>query len=236
MLLIVPSEEWHNARSCTIYRTCYSAGRIPACPSIPPIFTDLPPSWPRRKPLNRSLFSSPGHGGVLWFAQAAGRPYHAPDWSHSHSRELAVEQQELVHWLEHKIADPATVAEAQRHTRIIDRIVELKAETAADRENRPARRSFFDRTSSRGVVSAWRSDRRLSNSGGTARTLVSPGSCLCDATGVIVPSASRSLVVVVARNPAARQEGTRCFGVPLLSWHATAARHRCGANIFSSPR
>ena len=47
------------------------------------------------------------------------------------SRELALDQRDLVRWLEARIADPATVAEEQRHARVIDRIVELKAETAA---------------------------------------------------------------------------------------------------------
>jgi hypothetical protein len=47
------------------------------------------------------------------------------------SRELAVEQGELVRWLEQRIADPSVVAEQQRHERVIGRIVELKAETAA---------------------------------------------------------------------------------------------------------
>jgi hypothetical protein len=47
------------------------------------------------------------------------------------SRELAVEQRDLLRWLEQRIADPAVVAEQQRHERVIGRIVELKAETAA---------------------------------------------------------------------------------------------------------
>ena len=47
------------------------------------------------------------------------------------SRELAVEQRDLIRWLEERIADPSVVAEQQRHERVIDRIVELKAETAA---------------------------------------------------------------------------------------------------------
>jgi hypothetical protein len=47
------------------------------------------------------------------------------------SRELAVEQRDLVQWLEQRIADPAVMAEQQRHERVIGRIVELKAETAA---------------------------------------------------------------------------------------------------------
>ena len=47
------------------------------------------------------------------------------------SRELAVEQRDLVRWLEGKREDPSVVAEGQRHVRVIDRIVELKAETAA---------------------------------------------------------------------------------------------------------
>jgi hypothetical protein len=47
------------------------------------------------------------------------------------SRELAVDQQDLVRWLEQRIADPATVMEQRRQERVIDRIIELKAETAA---------------------------------------------------------------------------------------------------------
>ena len=47
------------------------------------------------------------------------------------SRELAVEQRELVRWLEQMISDPSVEAERRRHGTVIDRIVELKAETAA---------------------------------------------------------------------------------------------------------
>jgi len=47
------------------------------------------------------------------------------------SRELAVEQCRLVRWLEQMISDPSTAAEWQRQETVINRIVELKAETAA---------------------------------------------------------------------------------------------------------
>jgi hypothetical protein len=47
------------------------------------------------------------------------------------SRELAVDQRDLVRWLEQRLADPSARAEWQRHAKVIDRIVELKAETAA---------------------------------------------------------------------------------------------------------
>jgi hypothetical protein len=47
------------------------------------------------------------------------------------SRELAVEQRQLVAWLEQLSADPSVAAEWRRHAAVIDRIVELKAETAA---------------------------------------------------------------------------------------------------------
>jgi hypothetical protein len=47
------------------------------------------------------------------------------------SRELAVPQRDLVRWLEEMIADPAVQMERHRHNRVIDRIIELKAETAA---------------------------------------------------------------------------------------------------------
>ena len=47
------------------------------------------------------------------------------------SRELAVEQRDLIRWLEQMIADPSVAAEWHRHERVIDRIVEFKAETAA---------------------------------------------------------------------------------------------------------
>lgn len=47
------------------------------------------------------------------------------------SRELAVEQRELVRWLERRIAEPSAAIEQQRYETVIGRIVELKAETAA---------------------------------------------------------------------------------------------------------
>jgi hypothetical protein len=47
------------------------------------------------------------------------------------SRELAIEQRELVAWLERLLSDPSTAMERRRHQRVIDRIVDLKAETAA---------------------------------------------------------------------------------------------------------
>jgi hypothetical protein len=47
------------------------------------------------------------------------------------SRELAVDQSDLVRWLEQQLADPSAVAEWRRHEKVIERIVELKAETAA---------------------------------------------------------------------------------------------------------
>jgi hypothetical protein len=47
------------------------------------------------------------------------------------SRELALEQRELVRWLEQMISDPTVETEQRRHERVIGRIVELKAETAA---------------------------------------------------------------------------------------------------------
>lgn len=47
------------------------------------------------------------------------------------SRELAVDQGELIRWIERMIADPATAHECRRHERVIERIVELKAEIAA---------------------------------------------------------------------------------------------------------
>src|SRR3954471_421984 len=47
------------------------------------------------------------------------------------SRELALDQRDLVRWLETRLADPAAAAEWRRHERVIDRIVELKAESAA---------------------------------------------------------------------------------------------------------
>ncbi len=47
------------------------------------------------------------------------------------SRELAVEQRDLVRWLERMISDPSVAVEQRRHDAVIGRIVELKAETAA---------------------------------------------------------------------------------------------------------
>jgi hypothetical protein len=47
------------------------------------------------------------------------------------SRELAVEKRDLIAWLEQMLADPSVAIEQRRHERVIDRIVELKAETAA---------------------------------------------------------------------------------------------------------
>ena len=47
------------------------------------------------------------------------------------SRELAVDKRDLVAWLEQMIEDPSVVIEQRRHDRVIDRIIELKAETAA---------------------------------------------------------------------------------------------------------
>jgi hypothetical protein len=47
------------------------------------------------------------------------------------SRELAVDQPRLVGWLEGMLAHPSTVREQRRHAAVIDRIIELKAETAA---------------------------------------------------------------------------------------------------------
>jgi hypothetical protein len=47
------------------------------------------------------------------------------------SRELAVEKRDLLRWLEQMIEDPSIAIEQRRHERVIDRIVELKAETVA---------------------------------------------------------------------------------------------------------
>lgn len=47
------------------------------------------------------------------------------------SREMAVDQRDLVRWLEQQLAAPSTAAEWHRHETVIERIVELKAETAA---------------------------------------------------------------------------------------------------------
>jgi hypothetical protein len=47
------------------------------------------------------------------------------------SRELAVEQREVVRWLERMMSDPSVAVEQCRHEAVIERIVELKAETAA---------------------------------------------------------------------------------------------------------
>jgi hypothetical protein len=47
------------------------------------------------------------------------------------SRELAVEQRDLIRWLEQMLADPSVAEEWRRHERVIDRIIDLKVETAA---------------------------------------------------------------------------------------------------------
>ena len=47
------------------------------------------------------------------------------------SNEIAVTQKDLVSWLERKASDPARTREIRRQERVIGRIVELKAETAA---------------------------------------------------------------------------------------------------------
>lgn len=47
------------------------------------------------------------------------------------SRELAIEQRDLIRWLEQMLSDPSVAAEWRRHERVIDRIIDLKAETAA---------------------------------------------------------------------------------------------------------
>src|SRR5690242_16558414 len=47
------------------------------------------------------------------------------------SNEIAVTQKDLVSWLERKALDPARTRELRRQDRVIGRIVELKAETAA---------------------------------------------------------------------------------------------------------
>lgn len=47
------------------------------------------------------------------------------------SHEIAVPQQDLVAWLENMALDPARTREIHRRERVIGRIVELKAETAA---------------------------------------------------------------------------------------------------------
>jgi hypothetical protein len=47
------------------------------------------------------------------------------------SRELAVDKRDLIVWLEQMAEDPSVAIEQRRHERVIDRIVELKAETAA---------------------------------------------------------------------------------------------------------
>jgi hypothetical protein len=47
------------------------------------------------------------------------------------SRELAVEQRDLVRWLERTISDPSVAVEQRRHDAVVERIIELKAETAA---------------------------------------------------------------------------------------------------------
>ncbi len=47
------------------------------------------------------------------------------------SRELAVDQKDLVRWLERAAQSPEVAREAARRDRVIERIVDLKAETAA---------------------------------------------------------------------------------------------------------
>ena len=47
------------------------------------------------------------------------------------SREIAVAQHDLIHWLEHLAASPAGPDEIRRRERVVGRIVDLKAETAA---------------------------------------------------------------------------------------------------------
>ena len=47
------------------------------------------------------------------------------------SNEIAVPQSDLVSWLENMASDPARTREIRRRDRVIGRIVELKAETAA---------------------------------------------------------------------------------------------------------
>ena len=47
------------------------------------------------------------------------------------SNEIAIPQQDLVSWLETAALDPARMREIRRQKRVIGRIVELKAETAA---------------------------------------------------------------------------------------------------------
>jgi hypothetical protein len=47
------------------------------------------------------------------------------------SRELAIDKRDLVAWLEQMLEDPSVGIEQRRHERVIDRIVELKAEAAA---------------------------------------------------------------------------------------------------------
>jgi hypothetical protein len=47
------------------------------------------------------------------------------------SRELAVDKRDLIAWLEQMLENPSVSIEQRRHERVIDRIVELKAETAA---------------------------------------------------------------------------------------------------------
>lgn len=47
------------------------------------------------------------------------------------SNELAVPQEDLVAWLEAKALDPARAREISRRERVVGRLVELKAETAA---------------------------------------------------------------------------------------------------------
>jgi hypothetical protein len=47
------------------------------------------------------------------------------------SREIAVDQKDLIAWIELAVQSPDVAQEAARQCRVVDRIVELKAETAA---------------------------------------------------------------------------------------------------------
>jgi len=47
------------------------------------------------------------------------------------SQEIAVDQRDLVAWLRRAVDSPDAIREADRQARVVDRIVELKAETAA---------------------------------------------------------------------------------------------------------
>ena len=47
------------------------------------------------------------------------------------SRELAVDKRDLIAWLEQMLEDPSVAVEQRRHERVIDRIIDLRAESAA---------------------------------------------------------------------------------------------------------